>query len=158
MKSLMGILLLAGLQLHAHAQCPDRPFQAVTLYYQANQGGGVEAGLWPVETSRFGGFLGLGLIKPRIVSSPSTKTTDINAPAQNELVFNTYLKGQFRFSRYLNLTATGGLLDFQTFYYQAGLRGTIPFNDHSMSAIVIEPQYGSMGFVVQVGVGIKIGN
>ena len=158
MKSLVGFLLLAGLQLHAYAQCPDRPFQAVTLYYQANQGGGVEAGLWPVETSRFGGFLGFGLIKPRTMTGNTIKAADAGTTPANELVFNTYIKGQFRISRYLNITATGGLLDFQTAYYQAGLRGTIPFNDHSMNAIIIEPQYGSMGFVVQAGVGFKIGN
>jgi|GEM_PF-6656542 len=158
MKSLIGVLLLAGLQSHVHAQCPDRPFQAVTLYYQANQGAGIEAGLWPVETSRFGGFLGLGLIRPRTITGSTVKVTDANKTPSNDLVFSTYLKGQFRLSRFLNITATGGLLDFQTAFYQVGLRGTIPFNDHSMSAIVIEPQFGSMGFVVQAGVGIKIGN
>jgi hypothetical protein len=157
MKNLVWVLLLAGLQSHAYGQCPDRPFQAVTLYYQANQGGGIEAGLWPVETSRLGGFLGLGLIKVPGYAPAATKGA-VPAGANKDLLFNTYIKGQFRISRYLNVTATAGLLDFEKAYYQAGLRGTIPFNDHSLSAIVIEPQYGSLGFVVQAGVGFKIRN
>ena len=149
MKYLLVILLLAGME--AHAQCPDNPFQTLTVYYQYNQGGGIEAGLWPTETSRFGGFIGIGLIKQQTSSS-------LKSEKSSDLVFCSYLKGQFRFNRYLNLTASAGLLDLEKPYYMAGLRMTIPFNEHSLSAFIIEPQYGTMGFTAQAGVGIKIGD
>jgi hypothetical protein len=149
MKNLLVVLLFGG--LNAQAQCPDHPFQTVNIYYQYNQGAGFEAGLWPTETSRFGGFIGLGLIRQQI-STPGKSANN------SDPVFNTYLKGQFRFNRYLNLTASAGLLDLEKAYYLAGLRMTIPFNEHALSAIIIEPQYGSLGFIAQAGVGIKIGD
>lgn len=149
MKYFLVLLLLAGLE--AHSQCPDHPFQTLTVYYQYNQGGGIEAGLWPVETSRIGGFIGVGLIKQQTSSS-------IKSEKSSEMVFTSYLKGQFRFNRYLNLTASAGLMDLEKPYYLAGLRVTIPFNENSLSAFIIEPQYGTMGFTAIAGIGIKIGD
>lgn len=110
--------------------------------YLQYKGAGWELGWWPAN-SPLGIFGGMSISKQEIETSIKDSTTEI-------IGTEVYGKLQLRLYERVALTTIFGLSNGQQVYYGAGLRMNFPLSDQV--AIIAEPQVGSKGFNLQMGI------
>jgi hypothetical protein len=116
--------------------------------YAQSHGAGWELGWWPGD-SRIGMFGGMAIESTKVSSPEKTSESRI---MQTFL----YLKLQARIIDRVALTTSLGLQDAQKGYYSAGLRFNYPLTEKL--AAVAEPQMGSRGFNMLLGLAARLSN
>jgi len=118
--------------------CCIPSFPSVTVY-QAFQTGhgmgfGMEAGTWKKDAGKFSYFIGTSMIWAEN-NNVNVKTST----SQNQVLLSFYLKGQYKLTSHLYMTAAPGIVNLTYFELQTGLRYVIPLSN--VIGIGIEPAY-----------------
>lgn len=124
----------------------------VAIPHVTNIGGGMEIGLWPTDAHRLGFFGGATFYYNKVTTYDSVKNTEQGSIGS--AVF--YAKTQVRLNRYVGITSTIGVEDFEKLYGGIGLRFSIPLGENNRCAAIAEPQITTFGFKTNIGLGIII--
>jgi hypothetical protein len=142
--------------------CKVPKFEHLFFYVQSNSGAGIEFGTWP-QKDKFGFILGTALTYERGTIYNNIKSpNNINPYTTLDIHFKTI----YRLHRFFYLVGTAGIVnvmsgmksgdDMNNPYIAGGLRISIPFSSGTKWAFIAEPQYGTRGGNLLLGVAIAL--
>lgn len=151
-NSALLIAFIFILPTQSQSQCCPKRTLSVHGFYQTNKTAGIEAGMWPVNTT-FGLFGGAMVNIVEIKEYDSFQKKDVYYNYISPIV---YIKGQTRLHRFAHITASTGLIDLNKLYTSAGFRFSIPIDRGKRATTVIEPQITTLGFRTSLGIAYSL--